>query len=83
MQKTKNVDAIQKAQKELNYQRAALENTNNALKENARQQQEAERATSAAVLTQKQYEEHCKQINENITQLSSRIKGGGGRVQRK
>ena len=69
-----NADAIQKAQKELNYQRAALENTNNALKENARQQQEAERATSAAVLAQKQYEEHCKQINENITQLSSKLK---------
>lgn len=69
-----NADAIQKAQKELNYQRAALENTNNALKENARQQQEAEKATSAAALAQKQYEEHCKQINENITQLSSELK---------
>ncbi len=69
-----NADAIQKAQKELNYQRTALENTNNALKENARQQQEAEKATSAAVLAQKQYEEHCKQINENITQLSSELK---------
>ena len=69
-----NADAIQKAQKELNYQRAALENTNNALKENARQQQEAEKATSAAALAQKQYDEHCKQINENITKLSSELK---------
>ena len=69
-----NADAIQKAQKELNYQRAALENTNNALKENVRQQQEAEKATSAAALAQKQYEEHCKQINKNIMQLSSELK---------
>ena len=52
---------------QLHKERAALYDVENQLAD-------TERATSAAVLAQKQYEEHCKQINENITQLSSKLK---------
>lgn len=68
-----NSEESKKLEIQLNYQRTALVNTNSALKENEKGQQDVAKATSEGVVAQKQYEEHCRKINENIGILSSEL----------
>ena len=61
-----NSDAVLKYQKELNYQKTALQNTTNALKENEKIQKEA-------VSAQRQYENSCKDIDQNLSLLRAEL----------